>query len=194
MNLPRPPPRAYALLVNRRPSDLASVVEPWVPTAATCQETLLQDAVQDIIVALITTLAAANGTYHGEDIHRGSTCHTRGQAAVPIAYWPHNELSGAASSFRTRPSLGLSWKLPAPRAAIPLLLVKLLDAQVRRLGKFEGRLAWACSRLGRKASLAVPSSLRRGQFEGTNRCLGRISPPPRLLGSGSTPALRRATR
>ncbi len=191
---PRPPPRAYILLVIRRPSDLVSMMEPWVPAAATCQEALLRNPFQDIGLARMATGAAAIGTSRGGDIPRGCTCRTKEWAAVSTVYWPHNAQSVAAFSLRNRLPLDMSWELLAWGATIPHIHVKLLRAQGRGLVEFEGGLTWACSRLGRRASSTAPWGLRRSQFVGTSRCLGRTSSTPMQPVRDSPRALLRGAR
>ncbi len=180
--------------MSRRPSDLASVAEPWVPTAATWQEMLLRNACMDIGLAVMVTWAAAIGTYRGGDIPLGSTYRIWERAAVLTACSPRSARSGAEYFARNRLPLGLDRELLAQDAAIPCLHLMLLVAQARRPVQFEGGLTRACSRLGRRASSTVPLGLRRSQFEGTSRCLGRMPSPPTRLGRDSTPAWQRGTR
>ncbi len=189
-----PPPRAFFVLVRRRPNVLGSLAEIRATATAAILVASATGLFLDSNVAAMARVVAATGICPGAGIPPGCIYLISVLEVELTACWPR----GARSAAVTLALIPLVPSGPrvhlASHATNSPLFTEPVHTRMRALGQFEGGLVLTCSRLGRGPPLAAMPTPRDGQFVGNLRCLGRALQLKKPLVRGSSRASRRGTR
>ncbi len=192
---PPPPPRAFVVLVFRRPYVLWDMTEARTPAAAALQVTISADLFLGIHLAVTASAVTAAGICRGAGIPPGCTYPISELEVGLTTCGPRRELSAAGRPIRSP---------LAPSGLQQFLATRLMDgdplytvpvsARMLAQRQFVGGLAQDCSRLGRSRPLVAMLKSRIVQFEGNTSCLGRDLLPRKPHARGSLLALPQETR